>query len=72
MLNPELLKCHEYLITLDTYVQQEKTMDNKVFICENINVFGYLGAGDLIRLGPSSFTSTLSLILICMPNIEAI
>ena len=24
MLNPEVLKCHEYLITLETYVQQGK------------------------------------------------
>ena len=39
MLNPEVLKCHEDLITLDTYVQQGKTMDNKFFICENINIF---------------------------------
>ena len=34
MLNPEVLKCHEDIITLDTYVQQGKTMvtmagDNK-------------------------------------------
>ena len=28
-LNPEVLKCHEDLITLDTYVQQGETMDNK-------------------------------------------
>ena len=44
---------------------------------ENINIFGYLGAGggggaSIIRLGPSWFTSTLSFILICMSNIEAI
>ena len=35
MLNPEILKCHEDLITLDTYtgyVQQGKTMDNKFYI----------------------------------------
>ena len=44
MLNPEVLKCHKYLITLDTYVQLGKTIDNKFFICENINIFGYLGA----------------------------
>ena len=46
MLNPEILKCHEDLITLDTYVQQGKTMDNKfyIYICENINIFGYMGA----------------------------
>ena len=31
-LNPEVLKCHEDLITLDTYVQQGKTMDNKCYI----------------------------------------
>ena len=40
MLNAEELKCHED-ITLDTYVQQGKTMvtmagDNKFYICENI------------------------------------
>ena len=43
MLNPEVLKCHEDLITLETYVQPGKTMDNKFFICENINIFVYLG-----------------------------
>ena len=34
MLNPEVLKCHEDRITLDTYapVQQGKTMDNKFYI----------------------------------------
>ena len=32
MLNPEVLKCHEDLITLDTYVQQGTTMDNKFYI----------------------------------------
>ena len=42
MLNPEVQKYHENLITLETYVQQGKTMDNKFFICENINIFGYL------------------------------
>ena len=31
-LNPEVLKCHEDLITLDTYVQQGKTMDTKFYI----------------------------------------
>ena len=47
MLNPEVLKCHEDLITLDTYVQQGKAMDNVLqvlHICENINIFGYMGA----------------------------
>ena len=47
MLNPEVLNCHEDIITLDTYVQQGKTMvtmagDNKLYICENINIFGYI------------------------------
>ena len=32
MLNPEVLKCHEDRITLDTYVQQGKTMENKFYI----------------------------------------
>ena len=45
MLNPEVLKCYEDLTTLDTYVQQGKTMENKFYICENINMFGYMGAG---------------------------
>ena len=31
-LNPEVLKCHEDLITLDTYVQQGETMDNKFYM----------------------------------------
>ena len=55
-------------------------MDNKFFICENSNIFGYLGArggggggeASIIRLGPSWFTSTLSLIIIYMLNIEVI
>ena len=76
MLNPEVLKCHEDLITLETYVQLGKTMDDKFFICENINIFGYLGARGggalIIRLGTSWFTSTLSLIIMYMSNIEAI
>ena len=73
MLNPEVVKCHEDLITLETYVQLGKTMNNKFFICKNINIFGYLGpGGSIIRLGPSWFTSTLSLIIIYMSNIEAI
>ena len=45
MLNPEVLKCHEDLITLETYAQQGIQMNNKFFTCENINIFGYLGAG---------------------------
>ena len=78
ILNPEVLKCHENLITMDTYVQLGKTMDDKCFIIENINIFGYLrpggggGRASIIILGPSWFTSTLSLILIYMSNIETI
>ena len=37
-------KCLEDLITLESYVQLGKTMDNKFFTSENINIFGYLGA----------------------------
>ena len=33
MLNPEVLKWYEDLITLETEVQQRKTIDNKFFIC---------------------------------------
>ena len=47
MLNPEVLKCHEDIITLETYVQQGKTMVISYtyrLICENINIFGYMGA----------------------------
>ena len=44
MLNPNVLKCHEDLITLETYVQQGKTMNNEFYICETINIFGYMGA----------------------------
>ena len=39
MLNPEVLKCHEDRITLDTYVQQGKTMDTS-FTYIYINIFG--------------------------------
>ena len=38
MLNPEVLKCHEDLITLDTYEQQGKTMDNKFNIYVKISI----------------------------------
>ena len=77
MLNPEALKCHEDIITLESYVQLGKTMDNIFFICENINIFGYLGAWgggggrgvSILSLGPSWFTSTLSFNNILMSNI---
>ena len=39
-LNPEVLKCHEDRITLDTYVQQGKTMDNKSYIYVKTLIFG--------------------------------
>ena len=45
MLNAEVLKCLENLITMDTYAQLGKTMDNKFFIFENINIFSYVGPG---------------------------
>ena len=46
MLNPEVLKCHEDLNTLDTYAQQGKTMDKKFYICEqNKHVWPYQGRG---------------------------
>ena len=82
MLNPEVLKCHEDLITLDTYVQQGKTMDNKFYIyvktLTSLAKWGPGGGGggggraSIIRLGPSWFTYALHLIIIYMSNIEAI
>ena len=42
MLNREVLKTSSHW-RHNNYVQG-KTMDNKFFICENINIFGYLGA----------------------------
>ena len=76
MLNPEELKCHEDLITLDTYAQQGKTMDNKFDIYISVAIWGPGGGGggggSIIRLGPSWFTYTLYLIIIYMTNIEAI
>ena len=82
MLNPEVLKCHEDLITLDIYVQQGKTMvtmagDNKFYIyvkiLTSLAIWGPGGGGGgIIRLGPSWFTYTLYLIIIYMSNIEAI
>ena len=77
MLNPEALKCHEDLITLESYVQLGKTMDTKFFICDNINIFGYLeawgGGGLQYSLWVTSwFTSTLSFNNNFMSNIEAI
>ena len=77
-LNPEVLKCHEDRITLDTYVQQGKTMDNKSYIylktLTSLPKWGPGGGGGalIFRLGPSWFTYTLHLIIIYMSNIEAI
>ena len=75
-MNPEVLKCHEDPITLDTYVQQGKTMDNKFYIyVKTLTSLAKWGPGvgaSIIRLGPSWFTYTLYLIIIHMSNIEAI
>ena len=60
-LNPEVLKCHEDRITLDTYVQQGKTMDNKFYIYVKTLT-------SLAKWGPY----TLHLIIIYMSNIEVI
>ena len=47
MLNPKELKCHEDLITLDTYAQQGKTMDNKfdIFVKTYLYLWLYGGPG---------------------------
>ena len=64
MLNSGVPKCHEDLITLETYVQQGKQ-----------SIWGPGGGGggpSIIRMDPSWFTSTLSFILIYMSNLEEI
>ena len=75
MLSPKVLKCHEDLITLETYVQQGKTMDNKFYICENISIIGYMGGpggggGFNNQTGPILVTSTLYLIIIYTCQIQ--
>ena len=52
MLNPEVLNCHEHIITLDTYVQQGKTMvtmagDNKFYIY--MAIWGPGGGGGVLE-----------------------
>ena len=62
MLNPEVLKCPEYLITLDTYVQQGKTMDNKFYIyVKTLTSLAKLGGGD--------FNNQTGPILVHIPSI---
>ena len=61
----KVLKCHEDRITLDTYVQQGKTMDNKFYIyVKTLTSLAKWGPGrgggaSIFRLGPSWFTYTL-------------
>ena len=45
ILNPEVLK-NEDLITLDTYAQQGKTMDNRfyIYVKTYLHLCGYMGA----------------------------
>ena len=73
------LKYHADLITLDTYVQQGKRMDNKFYIyvktLTSLAKWGPGGGGggaSIIILGPSWFKYTLHLIIIYISNIEAI
>ena len=56
---------------------KEKHWILHLHICENINIFGYMGAGggggaSIIRLGPTWLSYTLYLIIMYMSNIEAI
>ena len=76
MLNPGVPKCHEDLIiTLETYIQQRKTINNKFFIyvpqCDK-KITSVWGGGGFNKQTVSWFTSTLSFILIYMSNMEAI
>ena len=73
MLNLEVLKCHEGLITH----WRHKYNKEKQYIIISLWLFGSWGGGgggeaSIIRLGPSWFTSTLSFILNYMSNIEVI
>ena len=57
-------------------MQHGITMDDKFFICENINIFGYLGArgrgGFNNQTGPILVHIYPLLIIIYMSNIEAL
>ena len=60
------------LITMEAYVQQEKTIENQFLIYgpKCIFIFGYLrvlaGGDSIIRLGPSCFSVILSPIYMYM------
>ena len=43
MLNPEVLKCHKDLITLEMYNKEKQKIISFLY-GENIKIFGYLGA----------------------------
>ena len=45
MLNPEVLMCYEDLITLEAYVQQGKTMDNKFIYVKTLTSLAIWGPG---------------------------
>ena len=79
MLNPEVLKCHEDLNTLDTYMHnKEKQWIISFTYMWKQNFFlaiwgpGGGGGASIIRLGPSWFTYILYLIIIYIWNLEAI
>ena len=77
-LNPEVLKCHEDRIKLDTYtcIQQGKTMDNKFYIyvktLKSLAKWwpGGGGGGFNIQTGPILAHIYLNLIIIYMSNIN--
>ena len=74
MLNPEVLKCHEDLITLETLVQQRKTIDNKVFHMWKTLTSLAIWGGFNNQTGPIlvHIYPLFLFILIYMSNIEAI
>ena len=80
MLKPEVLKCHEDLITLETYIYNKEKQwiisFTYVKTLTSLAIWGAMGGGgggaSIFRLGPSWFTSTLYLIIIYMSKIETV
>ena len=60
MLNPEILKCHEDIITLETYVQQGKQCFSYVKTLTSLAIWGHSGG----RGGGGGFNNQTQPILV--------